>query len=364
MTIVFFWTGVSAPLAACWRALAAVPGVRLVVYVELADRSDTDYRPDALLAGIDCRIRRAGDPFDRRAFAAEVAALEPDACIVLGWRSRMCRAAAESPELAGVPRIFAFDMVYTPSLRKWLAPFMLHRYLRRFRLAFVPGERSAAYARHLGFPEAAIEKGLVGIDMAPYERAHRERRALPAYPRRLLYVGRLVQDKAIDVLVAAYRRYRGTVADPWPLTCCGMGPEAWRLEGVEGIENLGFVQPADLPAVYARHGAFVLASRVEVWGFVLMEAVAAGLPVACTRACGASVELVRPFFNGQTCEADDVAGLAAALGWLHAHEAELPEMGARGVPLAAAFSTDVWVGRVLELCARITHGGDGARGVR
>ena len=96
----------------------------------------------------------------------------------------------------------------------------------------------------------------------------------------------------------------------------------------------------------------MLASRKEVWGFVLMEAVAAGLPVVCTRACGASVELVRPGLNGQTCEADDVAGLAAALEWIHTHEAELPEMGNRGVPLAEAFSTDAWVGRVMKLCRR------------
>jgi glycosyltransferase involved in cell wall biosynthesis len=364
MTIVFFWTGVSSPLAACWRALAAKPGVRLIVYLELPDQADTAYRHEPLLAGVEHRIRRAGDPFDRRAFAAEVAALEPDVCVVLGWRSRMCRAAAESPALAAIPKIFAFDMVYTPSLRKLLAPIVLRKYLRRFRLAFVPGERSAAYARHLGFPEAAIEKGLVGIDMAPYEQAQRERQALPAYPRRFLYVGRYVRDKAIDVLVAGYRRYRERVAEPWPLTCCGIGPESGRLAGVEGIENLGFVQPADLPAIYGRHGAFVLASRVEVWGFVLMEAVAAGLPVVCTRACGASVELVRSYFNGQTCEADDVAGLAAALEWMHAHEAELSEMGARGVPLAAAYATDVWVGRVVELCSRVSRAGCEATGRR
>jgi len=352
MTIVFFWTGISSPLAACWRALAAQPGVRLVVYAELPDRADTAYRHETLLAGVEHRVGRAGDAFDRHSFAAEVAALAPDVCFVLGWRSRMCRAAAESPELAAIPKIFAFDMVYAPTLRKFLAPFVLRRYLRRFRAAFVPGERSAAYARHLGFPESAIEKGLVGIDMAAYGQAHRARQALPAYPRRFLYVGRYVRDKAIDVLVAGYRRYRETVTDPWSLTCCGMGPEASRLENVEGIENLGFVQPPDLPAVYGRHGAFVLASREEVWGFVLMEAVAAGLPVVCTRACGASVELVRSYFNGQTCEADDVAGLAAALEWIHTHEAELPEMGDRGVPLAEAFSTDVWVGRVMELCRR------------
>ena len=42
--------------------------------------------------------------------AESTAALRPDVMIVLGWRSEMCRAAVESPALAAVPKLLAFDL--------------------------------------------------------------------------------------------------------------------------------------------------------------------------------------------------------------------------------------------------------------
>jgi len=133
-----------------------------------------------------------------------------------------------------------------------------------------------------------------------------------------------------------------------------MGPQESLLRGVPGVTNAGFVQPADLVAVYGEHGAFVLPSRYEAWGFVIMEAVAAGLPVVCTAECGAAVELVRSCFNGRICGASDVEGLAESLRWIHDHEAELPAMGSRGLPLVAAYDSAVWAHRVVDACERLT----------
>jgi hypothetical protein len=100
-----------------------------------------------------------------------VAAFRPDVIVVLGWRSPMCRAVAESPALGTVPKIFAFDMTFRWSLRKLLAPLVLRRYLKRFKAALVTGARSASYARFLGFPASAVETGLIGLDTAAYEAA-------------------------------------------------------------------------------------------------------------------------------------------------------------------------------------------------
>ncbi len=43
MNIVILWTGVTAPMAACWRALAATPGVKLTVFSELHRHAQTAY---------------------------------------------------------------------------------------------------------------------------------------------------------------------------------------------------------------------------------------------------------------------------------------------------------------------------------
>lgn len=352
MTIVFFWTGVTAAMLPCWRELARRPGIRLVLFLDLARRTDTAFDTAAALEGIECRIRYADEPFDRVALEAEIAALHPDVAVVLGWRSRMCRTAAESAALAGVRKIFAFDMPFAWSLRKLVAPLVLRRYLRRFALAWVPGERSATYARYLGFEETKIERGLLGLDTAALAEAARGRGALSTRPRRFLFVGRYVADKRIDLLVNAYRRYRMRVAEPWGLTCCGIGPEAGRLVGQEGIVDHGFVQPHTMRDIFAAHDAFVLPSDYDPWPVVIAEAVAAGLPVVCTAACGSSVELVRSYFNGRVVGPGDETALAEALAWVHGRAADLRWIGERGMPLAAPYAKEVWADRMLAICAR------------
>ena len=156
-----------------------------------------------------------------RMLAAPIAQLA-DVLGYLGWRSPMCRFAAEHPAFARVPKWIAFDMTWAPQPRKFLAPFVLRRYLRRFAGAIVPGERSAEYAGWLGFSASRIERGgMYGVDTAACAESFVARGARPEYPRRFLYVGRYVREKRIDVLVAAYRRYRSLVRDPRDLTCCG-----------------------------------------------------------------------------------------------------------------------------------------------
>jgi glycosyltransferase involved in cell wall biosynthesis len=352
MRIAFFWTGITANMAASWRALAAMPGVKLTIFIELPKRPDTAFDHASLLAGLDARVSVAGEPFDRAAVERSIVEVAPEALVVLGWRSPLCRLAAESPALARVPKVFAIDMPFVMSLRKLVAPFVLRRYLRRFALAYVPGERAAVYARHLGFAADRIERGLIGLDMAVADEVSRRRAALASWPRRFLYVGRYAPEKRIDLLVAAYRRYRERASDPWPLTTCGIGPEAWRLAGVDGVTDRGFVQPGVMPDVLAEHGAFVLASDYDPWPFVIGESVASGLPVVCTDACGSHVELVRSWFNGRVVGPGDAGALAEALAWIHDHEADLPAFAARGRPLAAPYAANVWAERTLAVCRR------------
>jgi glycosyltransferase involved in cell wall biosynthesis len=349
MRIAIFWTDVTANMAACWRALAGRPGVEVRVFVELSRQPDTAYRPADVLAGLDHRLVVAGEPLDRAGLQADIEAFRPDAMLVLGWRSRLCRFAAETAAFTTIPKLIAFDMPFAWRVRKLVAPWVLGRYLRRFRAALVAGERSASYARYLGFRPERIEQGMYGVDADAFAAAARARPQGPAYPRRFLYVGRYVREKRLDVLVAAYERYRKIVADPWELSCCGMGPLHGQLTGVTGLTDLGFVQPVDLPGVLARHGAFVIASDYEPWGFAIAEAVAAGLPVICTTACGAGDDLVRSGVSGRVVPPGDVPALAAALAWIHAREADLPAIGATAAPLLAPFTPDAWAERVGRL---------------
>ena len=357
MNVVFCWTGVTPAMVACWRAFAARPGVRLKLLIELPRRSDTAFDASTVLAGLDCTLRYSDEPLDRPALEHDVAAFRPDVIVVLGWRSPMCRAVAESPALGTVPKIFAFDMTFHWSLRKLLAPLVLRRYLKRFKAALVTGARSASYARFLGFPAAAVETGLIGLDTAAYEAARLAVPEAERYPRQFLSVGRYAPEKRLDLLMAAYARYRSRVADSWGLTCAGMGPEKSRLAGQPGVTDLGFVQPDELPGLFARHSCFVIASDYDPWPLVIAEALASGMPVICTDACGSHVELVQPPGNGPAngivCPTGSVASLAQAMEQIHTHAADLLAMGARGIAAAAPYSADAWATRFTALCQRM-----------
>lgn len=353
MNVLFAWTGVTPAMVACWRELAARPGVRLELLIELPARSDTAYDPQRMLAGLDATLHRADEPLDRLALDRRVKAFAPDVVVVLGWRSPLCRAVATSPACRTVRKIFAFDMTFAWTLRKLVAPLVLGPYLRRFAAAFVTGARSAEYARYLGFHDRPIETGLIGLDVPAYRAARRARPETDRHPRQFLYVGRYAREKRLDVLVAAYAAYRRRVAEPWGLTCVGMGPEKARLADQPGIADLGFVQPAEMPALFARHGGFVIASDYDPWPLVIAESLASGMPVVCTAACGSHVELVRPDVNGRVVETGSISSLAAGLEWIHARAADLPAMAAACTAAAEPYSAAAWADRFQALCSRM-----------
>lgn len=159
----------------------------------------------------------------------------------------------------------------------------------------------------------------------------------------------MIPRKGFDLLLEGYRDYRGRVGDPWPLRCCGAGPLASAAASVDGVEHLGFVQPPEMTDILRNHGVLTLFSLYDPWPLVIAEGCAAGLPVVCSEACGSSVELVRHLHNGLLVPTGNSRSIADALCWIHVHYSDLPEMGRRGVHLAAAYSADTWADRLLGI---------------
>lgn len=136
-------------------------------------------------------------------------------------------------------------------------------------------------------------------------------------PPVLLSVARLVPDKDHDTLLKAFSRLspRHPGAQLWLV---GNGPRRRVLE--QQVENLGlgervkFLPGAhDLRPLYRRADLFVLSSRAEALPNVILEAMAAGLPVVATRVGGVP-EAVVPEATGLLVAPGDDRGLAAALG--------------------------------------------------
>lgn len=340
--VVFCWAEASGYMAACWRALAARPGVEVHIIhpQQLFNWQKNRFHNE--LDGLSNEMFLPKDP-DIEAWLLEaVKRQRPDAVVVCGWIYWPYTSLVRSPALRDARMILGMDSPWRGSWTQRLARFRLASTLRRCAAVVTAGERSATYARKLGVPEERIRTGYYGFD---YQRFGRVGESRASWPRQFLFLGRYVAQKDLGTLVAAYERYRELVADPWGLTCCGDGRDGGLLANRTGVVDIGFKLPSELPDVFRSHGAFVMASHFEPWGVAIAEAAATGLPVICTTACGASVDLVRPYYNGLVAAPRDVNGLARAMLWMHEHESELPAMGGRSHQLAEAFSAESWAAR-------------------
>ncbi|MDL1973218.1 MAG: glycosyltransferase family 4 protein [Deltaproteobacteria bacterium] len=154
-----------------------------------------------------------------------------------------------------------------------------------------------------------------GVDEDFYAIRPSIRSSLP--PLRLLFVGSLILRKGLDSILGAI----GSLDGPhkWTLTIAGDGAEKGRLVELaeryqisERIRFLGMVSPRKIPALMADHHLLVIPSRSEGRPNVVLEAMAAGLPVAGTDIDGIR-ELVRHGRTGWLVPPEDPGALAGVL---------------------------------------------------
>ena len=342
--VAVLWARLSGYFHACLRALDDEADL-LVVHKQ--GEPDAPFDPGAVTAGLRTQDW-GGDGPDADALERLLADFEPDAIVVCSWNVAAYRQVCRTRQ-GRTLRIVAMDNQWRGTPKQW-AGVASSRFLLEptYDAAWVCDERQADFAGRLGYPVERLLWGLYSGDHPRFAAVARARgTALP--PPAFLFVGRLVPEKGVDVLAAAYRRYRGLVDDPWPLMISGSGPDQHLLDEVDGVKQLGFVQPADVPDVFAAAGCLVLPSRFEPWAVVIHEAAAAGLPIVCSKACGASARLVLDSYNGVVVTEGDAEALARALLRIHrTDDDERRAMGVASESLAAQYSPEQWSGRLLR----------------
>jgi glycosyltransferase involved in cell wall biosynthesis len=149
----------------------------------------------------------------------------------------------------------------------------------------------------------------------------------------LLFVGRLAAVKGVPVLFEAMQ---GLIADhpDLRLTLVGDGPERAGLEaraqGLGGhVDFVGYKSQTEVAALLREATALVLPSFAEGLPVVLMEALAAGVPIVATRIAGVA-ELVEDGVNGRLVPPGDVMALRAALAEVLGDAELRARMGAAG----------------------------------
>ena len=169
----------------------------------------------------------------------------------------------------------------------------------------------------------------------------------------VLFVGRMVNNKGLDRIVAALARLAGRGPAPRALLL-GQGPllERTRADvrrrGLEGsVRFLDWIDtPAELAELYRKSRLIVCASTCEGGPRVTVEAMACGTPAVSTRV-GVMGELVEDGVNGRLV-GFDVASLAEGIADVLADEDRRRELGRRARAAAEGYEYHAVLRRYAE----------------
>ena len=207
-----------------------------------------------------------------------------------------------------------------PAMKHWAATF------QRFDRVVAPSRHIAQRLSEAGVEKVSVQ--MLGVDTELFHpsRADGERLKrrlnLPANARLLVFAGRPAREKNIESLICAVER----LGAPYHLLLVGAAKDAHYSPRVipMGYER----DPVKLAGIIASCDALVHANENEPFGLVVLEALAAGLPVVGPSRGGIS-ELIDEHV-GQRAASVDAAGMAEAIEALFARDmAELKRAARR-----------------------------------
>ncbi len=230
----------------------------------------------------------------------------------------------------------------------------------------------SSLTRKIFLEEYPVDPGRVtvlhpGVDAAPFARLDRERCrrevrgrfGIAADEPLILFVSMNFAIKGLDRLLRGLGRLRtGNPEARFRLLVVGQGDEktyrrlATELLIGDAVVFAGPVAREKLPEYYLAGDCYAMLSRFDTFGMVVLEAMAAGLPVLISGRVGA-LDLVREGENGFVVEnPDDAAAVADKIGPMLNGDL-LAGMGSAARQTAREHSWDKTAARILEVYEEI-----------
>jgi glycosyltransferase involved in cell wall biosynthesis len=357
---ILFLTNVPAPYRVrFFNELAQYCDLTVVYEKERSDERDARWTADAnrgyhtvFLKG----IRTATDS----AFAPEIGKYlkkgQFDLTVICGISSPTQMLAIQLCRLRGIPYAIEGDGAF-PKDGRGLREAVKRYLIGKASLCFSTCRMHDAYYLQYGAAESALVRypfssvDARDVRSVPVSRAEKLQLRQELGIREdfvLLAVGQFIHRKGFDVLLEAARELPKNVG----IYIVGGEPtdeylslrEKWNLNQVHFV---GFMTKEALSRYYLAADAFVLPTREDIWGLVVNEAMACGLPVITTTRCNAGLELVQNGVNGYLTEPEDAPGLAQAVAAVLASDREA--MAAAALETARGYTIEAMALRHREL---------------
>jgi len=264
-------------------------------------------------------------------WAAVLRTLEPD-IIEAGDVFVPGHAALEAGEALGVPvvgfchtdaaalaALHLGDWAEQPTFNFWAQAY------QRFDHVVAPSRHTAQRLAEAGVERVSVHP--LGVDTELFHPSRGDRAklfkklGLGAETRLLVFAGRPAREKNVEAMIAAVER----LGDPYRLLLIGAGRDARYSDQVICVDYER--DPQKLAALVASCDAFLHANENEIFGLVVLEAMAAGLPVVGPNKGGVG-ELIEDSF-GQHAEGSSAESLAEAIAALFARDVRQLAQAAR-----------------------------------
>lgn len=171
----------------------------------------------------------------------------------------------------------------------------------------------------------------------------------------ILSVGSYIPRKGYDILIKAMQYI------PEDVGVCIVGgkpgheyielKERYRLNNLYFVD---FMRKKDLKEYYRAADIFVLPTREDIWGLVINEAMACGLPIITTDKCVAGLELVQDYQNGFIVPVDNPEQLGDKISLLLKDEELCKKMSDNNLELIRNYTISKMSERHLQVLDYIT----------
>jgi len=148
----------------------------------------------------------------------------------------------------------------------------------------------------------------------------------------ILCVSQIIHRKGIDILLDALNG----LDNDYQCVLVGEKPDEQYYKFVEdnmnnNIIHLEFKDRDTLRKLYQAADVFVLPTRFDVWGLVINEAMANGVPVITTTGCVAGTELVQDGYNGYLVPTEEPYSLREKISILIENRKKRKQMGRNAI---------------------------------
>jgi glycosyltransferase involved in cell wall biosynthesis len=233
----------------------------------------------------------------------------------------------------------------------------LYRGLESAEAVIVQGRYLHNVVMDLGIEKTRIRTIHNGVDLKGFRTA----KPFPFERPYILVVGSLIHRKGVDILLRAYSK----LEQPYPdLLIAGSGREevnlkrlSRELEIEERVTFLGLVEGQHKVDLFRSAEFLVCPSRNEPFSNVILEALAAGLPVVASAIDG-NTELVHHGVNGLLFSSEDVGGLAEALGKMIHDKTLMDRLRSRALDSVKDFDWSLIAGQYLSLYRELVQQND------